>query len=40
MIERANRAVKPVRGQVQRGNTCQEVRSKPAAVLFMATEAL
>jgi hypothetical protein len=28
------------RGQVQRGNTCQEVRSKPAAVLFMATEAL
>jgi hypothetical protein len=40
MIEPANRAVKPARGQVQRGNTRQEVRSKPSAVLFMATEAL
>jgi hypothetical protein len=40
MIERANRAVKPGRGQVQRGNTCQEVRSKPSAVLFTATKAL
>jgi len=25
---------------VQRGNTCQEVRSKPSAVLFTAGEAL
>jgi hypothetical protein len=40
MIERTNRAAPRARGQVQRGNTCQEVRSKPFAVLFMATEAL
>jgi len=40
VIEPANRAVKPARGQVQRGNTCQEVRIEPSAVLFTATEAL
>jgi hypothetical protein len=33
-------AAKPGRGQVQRGNTCQELSVEPPAVLFMVTDAL
>jgi hypothetical protein len=40
MIQRLNRAAKPGRGQVQRGNTRQELNAEPFRVLFTATDAL
>jgi hypothetical protein len=40
MIQCFDRAVKPRRGQVQRGNTCQELDAKASGVLFTAVDAL
>jgi len=40
MIEQGNRAAKPRQGQVQRGNTCQQLRKRALAVLFTAADAL
>jgi hypothetical protein len=36
----ADRAAKPGRGQVQRGNTWQQLRVEPPAVLSTTTDAL